>query len=140
MGAGLGQAAPALGSLFIFSSKIAPLTFPSLSRVTAATCNQLGRPPCSCDRAERLVVMRTEGRKMMCIFLLSTLLCRGGRTGRRRVVGDGALGEGCWKDKNNIREWTGLELVKSQRAVESGGENRENWLRNHLWCPNDPRG
>ena len=38
------------------------------------------------------------------------------------MVGDGALGEGCWKDKNNIREWTGLELVKSQRAVESGGK------------------
>ena len=20
------------------------------------------------------------------------------------------------------------------------GENGENWLQNHLWCPNDPRG
>ena len=39
-----------------------------------------------------------------------------------------------WED--NIREWTGLELVRSQSAVE----NRENWLRNHLWCPNDPHG
>ena len=38
-----------------------------------------------------------------------------------------------WED--NIREWTDLEFAKSQRAVE----NRENWLRNHLWCPNDPR-
>ena len=37
-----------------------------------------------------------------------------------------------WED--NIREWTGLELAKSQRAVE----NREKWLRNHLWHPNDP--
>ena len=36
------------------------------------------------------------------------------------------------KWENNIREWTGLEFAKSQRAVE----NREN----HLWCPNDPRG
>ena len=26
---------------------------------------------------------------------------------------------------NNIREWTGLELAKSQRAVE----NRENWRK-----------
>ena len=42
-----------------------------------------------------------------------------------------------WKD--NIGEWTGLEFAKSQRAVENR-ENGGNWLRNHLWCPNDPRG
>ena len=42
-----------------------------------------------------------------------------------------------WED--NIREWTGLELGKSQRAVENR-ENGRNWLQNHLWCPNDPRG
>ena len=39
-----------------------------------------------------------------------------------------------WEE--NIRELTGLEFGKSQRAVET----RENWLQNHLWCPNDPRG
>ena len=42
-----------------------------------------------------------------------------------------------WED--NIREWTGLEFGKSQRAVENR-ENGENWLQNYLWCPNDPRG
>ena len=42
-----------------------------------------------------------------------------------------------WED--NIREWTGLEFGKSQRAV-ANRENGENWLQNHLWCPNDPRG
>ena len=42
-----------------------------------------------------------------------------------------------WED--NIREWTGLQFAKSQRAVESR-ENGGNWLRNHLWCPYDPRG
>ena len=42
-----------------------------------------------------------------------------------------------WED--NIREQTGLEFGKSQRAVENR-ENGDNWLRNHLWCPNDPRG
>ena len=41
--------------------------------------------------------------------------------------------------ENNIREWTGLEFAKSQMAVERG-ENGGNWLQNHLWCPNDPRG
>ena len=40
---------------------------------------------------------------------------------------------------HNIREWTGLEFGKCQRAVENR-ENGENWLQNHLWCPNDPRG
>ena len=38
-----------------------------------------------------------------------------------------------------IREWTGLEFTKFQRAVENR-ENGGNWLRNHLWCPNDLRG
>ena len=42
-----------------------------------------------------------------------------------------------WED--NIKEWTGLEFAKSQRAVENR-ENGGNWLRNHLLCPNDPRG
>ena len=39
-----------------------------------------------------------------------------------------------WED--NIREWTGLGFGRSQREVD----NTENWLRNHLWCTNDPRG
>ena len=42
-----------------------------------------------------------------------------------------------WED--NIREWTGLEFGKSQRAVENR-ENGENWLQSHLWCPTDPHG
>ena len=42
-----------------------------------------------------------------------------------------------WED--NIREWTGLRFAKSQRAVENRKKiNGGNWLRNHLWCPNDP--
>ena len=42
-----------------------------------------------------------------------------------------------WED--NIREWTGLEFAKSQRAVE----NKENWRKlfaKSYGCPNDPRG
>ena len=42
-----------------------------------------------------------------------------------------------WED--NFKEWTGLEFGKFQRAVENR-ENGENWLQNHLWCPNDPCG
>ena len=43
------------------------------------------------------------------------------------------------RQAEDIREWTGLEVGKSQRAVE----NREKWRKlvlNHLWYPNDPRG
>ena len=42
-----------------------------------------------------------------------------------------------WED--SIKERTGLEFGKSQGAVENR-ENGGNWLRNHLWCRNDPRG
>ena len=42
-----------------------------------------------------------------------------------------------WED--NIREWTGLEFGKSQRAGENS-ENGEYWFQKHPWCPNDPRG
>ena len=56
----------------------------------------------------------------------------GRRQGRQRKT---------WND--NIREWTGLEFAKSKRVVENrekSGGNGGNWLRNHLWCPDDPRG
>ena len=39
-----------------------------------------------------------------------------------------------WEDI--VREWTGLQFGKSQRAVE----NRENWLQSRLCHPNDHRG
>ena len=38
-----------------------------------------------------------------------------------------------WED--NIREWTGLEFAKSQRAVENREKNGGNWLWSHLCCP-----
>ena len=44
-----------------------------------------------------------------------------------------------WEE--NIREWTGLEFSRSQRAVENREKwRKKNWLRNHLWSPNDPLG
>ena len=42
-----------------------------------------------------------------------------------------------WGDK--IREWTDLEFSRSKRAVENREKWKKNWLRNHLWCPNNPR-
>ena len=37
---------------------------------------------------------------------------------------------------DNIREWTGLEFGKSQRAVEK----RRKWRKLVVKCPNDPHG
>ena len=42
-----------------------------------------------------------------------------------------------WED--NIREWTGWSSA-SPRGQWRTRKNGENWLQNHLWCPNDPRG
>ena len=58
--------------------------------------------------------------------ILQGTVKRGRRQGRQRKR---------WKD--NIREWTGLEFGRSQRAVENR-KNGGNWLQNHLLCPNDP--
>ena len=52
-----------------------------------------------------------------------------GRRGRRQ-------GRQKMRKEDDIREWTGLEFAKSQRAVENTEKNGEDWL----WCPNDPRG
>ena len=42
-----------------------------------------------------------------------------------------------WED--NLREWTAWSSP-SPRGQWRTGENGGKWLRNHLWCPNDPRG
>ena len=42
-----------------------------------------------------------------------------------------------WED--NMREWTGLEFGRSQRAVENRGKWRK-LVTNSFVCPNDPRG
>ena len=52
--------------------------------------------------------------------ILQGTVKRGRRQGRQRKR---------WED--NMREWTGLEFGRSRGAK---------WLRNYLWCPNDPRG
>ena len=64
---------------------------------------------------------------------LAKILLQGTVKGRRRQ------GRQRRRWENNIKEWTSLEFGKSQRTVENRGKWRK-WLRNHLWCPNDPRG
>ena len=60
---------------------------------------------------------------------LAKTILQGTVKGRRRQGRQRKRWEG------NIREWTGLEFGKSQRAVDG-----ENWPQNYLWCPNDPHG
>ena len=62
--------------------------------------------------------------------LAKTILQGTGKGGRRQ-----GRQRKRWED--NIREWTDLDFTKSQRAV-GNRENGGNWLRSHLWCPNDP--
>ena len=40
------------------------------------------------------------------------------------------------------RQHQGMDRPGGQQVPEGSGErkNGENWLQNHLWCPNDPRG
>ena len=52
----------------------------------------------------------------------------GRRQGRQRKRWEG-----------NIREWRAWSSA-SPRGQCRKGKNGENWLQNHLWCPNDPRG
>ena len=52
----------------------------------------------------------------------------GRRQGRRKEVG---------------RQHQGMDRPGVRQVPEGSGEqgkNGENWLQNHLWCPNDPRG
>ena len=59
-------------------------------------------------------VSRSSG---LALTVLQGTVKGGRRQGRRRKR---------WED--NIREWTGLEFAKSQRAVENRGKNGGNWL------------
>ena len=43
-----------------------------------------------------------------------------------------------WED--SIRELTGPGVRQVPESSGNHIENGENWLQNHLWCPNDPRG
>ena len=51
----------------------------------------------------------------------------GRRQGRQKKRWETTLGNGqAWSSASPRRQWR--------------TKNRENWLQNHLWCPNDPRG
>ena len=45
-------------------------------------------------------------------------------------------GRGVKTTSGNGQAWSS----PSPRGQWGTGKNEGNWLRNHLWCPNDPRG
>ena len=50
-----------------------------------------------------------------------------------------------WTKEEVGRQHQGMDRPGVRQVPEGGGQwrtgkNGENWLRNHLWCPNDPRG
>ena len=49
-----------------------------------------------------------------------------------------------WLTKEAVgRQHQGIDRPGVRQVPEGSGEqekNGENWLQNHLWCPNDPHG
>ena len=62
--------------------------------------------------------------------LAKTILQGKVKEGRRKGRGRGG------KTSGNGQAWCSA----SPRGQWRTGKNGENWLQNHLWCPNDPRG
>ena len=86
------------------------------------------RPPDRCKRRKQKWYDYVSHSLGLARTILQGTVKGGRKQGRQRKR---------WED--NIREWADLEFGKSQRPVENR-EKRGSWLRNHLWCPNDPRG
>ena len=64
--------------------------------------------------------------------LAKTILQGTVKGGRRQ----GGKGRGGKTTSGNGQAWSSA----SPRGQWRTGKNGENWLQNHLWCPNDPRG
>ena len=63
--------------------------------------------------------------------LAKTILQGTVKGGRRQ-----GRGRGVKTTSGNGQAWS----LRSPRGQWRTGKNGENWLQNHLWCPNDPRG
>ena len=67
-------------------------------------------------------------RKLQCSGHVSRSSCLAKTILQGTVKGDRRQGRQRKRWEDNIREWTGLEFGKSQRAVENREKNGENWL------------
>ena len=87
-------------------------------------CTKYGTVDTMCPKQWYGQVSRSSG---LAKTILQGTVKGGRRQGRQRKR---------WED--NIREWTGLAWSSAgPRGQGRTGKNGENWLRNHLWCPND---
>ena len=66
------------------------------------------------------------------------------RSGQNQLAGHSEKGKKTRRTKEEMgRQASGNGQAWSStcpRGQWRTGEKRENWLQNHLWCPNDPRG
>ena len=110
-----------------------------LSTKTVLVCYQQGspgqdpasnratqRPPDHCNETQNAVVWSC----LLFSGLAKTILQGTVKGGRRQSRGRGG------KTTGNGQAWS----LASPRGQQKTGENGGNWLWNHLWCPNDPRG
>ena len=66
------------------------------------------------------------------------------RSGQNHLIRHSERGKKRRQTEEEVgRQHQGMDRPGVRQVPEGGGEQRkkeEIWLRNHLWCPNDPRG
>ena len=66
------------------------------------------------------------------------------RSGQNHFATDSERGKKTRRTKEEVgRQHQGMDRPGVRQVPEGGGEQgkmEKNWLRNHLWCPNDSRG
>ena len=65
-----------------------------------------------------------------------------GSLGLAKTILQGTVKAGRKQGRQRKRWENGMDRPGVRQVPEGSGEqekNGENWLRNHMWCPNDPR-
>ena len=87
------------------------------------------RPPDHCKETQTAVVR-------LCLPFI--------RSGQNRLARHSERGKTTRQAEEEVRrQHQGMDRPGVRRVPEGSGEhgkNGGNWLQNHLWCPNDPRG
>ena len=86
------------------------------------------RPPDHCRKTQTAVVWS-------CLLFI--------RSGHNHLARHSERGKKTRRTKEEVgRQHQGMDRPGVREVPEGSGkhENGENWLQNHLWCPNDPRG
>ena len=105
-------------------------------------CYQRGSPcqdPAGNRTTQRPPDHRQEARTAV-VWSCLTLI----RSGKNHLARHSERGKKTRKTEEEVeRQHQGMDRPGVRQVPEGSGEqgkNRGNWLLNHLWCPNDPRG